>query len=205
MAEITVGKKAPTFTSKNANDETVKLADLVGKEGVVLYFYPRDMTPGCTTEACDFRDNFARIKKLGYNVVGISKDTPKAHTKFIEKEKLNLIRKNIRFEAIGDLDKLPLLTKNEVQKAIVETQVNTGLHLTFALSYGSRWEITEACKAIARKVAEGSLDPKDIDESLVSAHLFTYPNPSPDLVIRTSGEKRTVSYTHLTLPTNREV
>ncbi|WP_411823888.1 thioredoxin-dependent thiol peroxidase [Leptospira sp. 'Mane'] len=89
MAELIVGKKAPGFTAKNANDESVKLADLVGKNGIVLYFYPRDMTPGCTTEACDFRDNFARIKKLGYNVVGISKDTTKSHTKFIEKQNLN--------------------------------------------------------------------------------------------------------------------
>ncbi|TGN09798.1 thioredoxin-dependent thiol peroxidase [Leptospira ilyithenensis] len=89
MTELIVGKKAPSFTAKNANDESVKLADLVGKNGVVIYFYPRDMTPGCTTEACDFRDNFARIKKLGFNVVGISKDTTKSHTKFIEKESLN--------------------------------------------------------------------------------------------------------------------
>lgn len=89
MGTLIEGKKAPTFTAKNTKDETVKLADLVGKEGIVLYFYPRDMTPGCTTEACDFRDNFARLKKLGYNVIGISKDTPKSHTKFTEKEKLN--------------------------------------------------------------------------------------------------------------------
>ncbi len=89
MTELIVGKKAPAFTAKNANDESVKLADLVGKNGVVIYFYPRDMTPGCTTEACDFRDNFARIKKLGLNVVGISKDTTKSHTKFIQKESLN--------------------------------------------------------------------------------------------------------------------
>ncbi len=110
--------------------------------------------------------------------------------RYLEKEKLNLIRKNIRFEAIGDLDKLPLQVRTEVQKAILETQVNTGLHLTFALSYGSRWEITQACKAIAQKVAEGSLKPGNIDESLINSHLFTFPNPAPDLVIRTSGEKR---------------
>lgn len=95
MAEIVAGKKSPTFTAKNANDDTVKLSDLMGKNGIVIYFYPRDMTPGCTIEACDFRDNFARIKKLGYNVIGISKDTPKSHTKFIEKQNLN-------FELISD-------------------------------------------------------------------------------------------------------
>lgn len=86
---LEVGKKAPNFKSVNQNGEAVKLADLVGKNGIVVYFYPKDMTPGCTTEACDFRDNFARLKKLGYNVVGISKDNPKSHTKFIEKQELN--------------------------------------------------------------------------------------------------------------------
>lgn len=85
---LEVGKKAPAFTGTNQNGEKVKLSDLTGKNGIVIYFYPRDMTPGCTTEACDFRDNFARLKKLGYHVVGISKDTPKSHTKFIEKEEL---------------------------------------------------------------------------------------------------------------------
>ncbi|PJZ84921.1 thioredoxin-dependent thiol peroxidase [Leptospira harrisiae] len=86
---LEVGKKAPNFTSINQNGEKVKLADLTGKNGIVVYFYPRDMTPGCTTEACDFRDNFARLKKFGFNVVGISKDNPKSHTKFIEKQELN--------------------------------------------------------------------------------------------------------------------
>ncbi|MDF3819690.1 thioredoxin-dependent thiol peroxidase [Leptospira sp. 96542] len=86
---LEVGKKAPSFTAVNQNNEKVKLADLTGKNGLVLYFYPRDMTPGCTTEACDFRDNFNRLKKLGFNVVGISKDNPKSHTKFIEKQELN--------------------------------------------------------------------------------------------------------------------
>lgn len=84
-----VGKKAPTFTAKNTQGENTKLSDLVGKKGLVLYFYPRDSTPGCTTEACDFRDNFAKLQKLGFNVVGISKDEPKSHQKFTEKQSLN--------------------------------------------------------------------------------------------------------------------
>ncbi|MCB1177397.1 MAG: peroxiredoxin, partial [Leptospiraceae bacterium] len=65
------------------------LSELVGSKGLVLYFYPRDNTPGCTQEACDFRDNFNLLKKAGYNVIGISKDSPKSHQKFTEKQSLN--------------------------------------------------------------------------------------------------------------------
>lgn len=89
MSYPSEGKKAPAFTAKNTNGENTKLADLVGKNGLVLYFYPRDSTPGCTTEACDFRDNLARLQKLGYKVVGISRDDTKSHQKFTEKQGLN--------------------------------------------------------------------------------------------------------------------
>lgn len=89
MSYPEVGKKAPTFTAKNTQGEKTKLADLVGEKGLVLYFYPRDSTPGCTTEACDFRDNLARLKKFGYNVVGISRDDTASHQKFTDKQNLN--------------------------------------------------------------------------------------------------------------------
>ncbi|MCC5813751.1 MAG: thioredoxin-dependent thiol peroxidase [Leptospira sp.] len=89
MSYPEVGKKAPTFNAKNTNGEKTKLSDLMGKKGLVLYFYPRDSTPGCTTEACDFRDNLARLTKLGFGVVGISKDDTKSHQKFTEKQSLN--------------------------------------------------------------------------------------------------------------------
>ncbi|MDX1958460.1 MAG: thioredoxin-dependent thiol peroxidase [Leptospiraceae bacterium] len=97
MSEISVGKKAPVFTATNTQGEKVKLAELVGKKGLVLYFYPKDSTPGCTTEACDFRDNFEVLKKLGYNVIGVSKDDTKSHKKFTEKQNLN-------FDLISDMD-----------------------------------------------------------------------------------------------------
>lgn len=83
----TEGKKAPAFSLKDHNGETVKLADLKGKH-VVLYFYPKDSTPGCTTEACDFRDNMARLKKKGAVVLGVSPDSEKSHQKFIAKHEL---------------------------------------------------------------------------------------------------------------------
>ncbi|WCL50187.1 thioredoxin-dependent thiol peroxidase [Leptospira sp. GIMC2001] len=89
MSYPEIGKKIPSFTAKDTTGTPKKLKDLVGKKGLVLYFYPRDSTPGCTTEACDFRDNLARIKKLGYEVVGISKDDTKSHQKFTDKQNLN--------------------------------------------------------------------------------------------------------------------
>ncbi|TGL64875.1 thioredoxin-dependent thiol peroxidase [Leptospira sarikeiensis] len=89
MSTLKAGSKAPSFTTQNQDGEKVSLKDLVGKKGLVLYFYPKDQTPGCTTEACDFRDNFARLKKEGFNVVGVSKDSVKSHQKFIEKQELN--------------------------------------------------------------------------------------------------------------------
>lgn len=81
------GKKAPSFSLKDQNGETVKLSDLAGKQ-VVLYFYPKDMTPGCTTEACDFRDQFQPLKKAGAVVLGISPDSETSHQKFIAKHEL---------------------------------------------------------------------------------------------------------------------
>lgn len=84
---LEVGEKAPAFTLANETGAKVKLSDLKGKT-VVLYFYPRDDTPGCTKEACAFRDRFAEMKKLGAEVFGVSTDTKESHTKFREKYEL---------------------------------------------------------------------------------------------------------------------
>jgi thioredoxin-dependent peroxiredoxin len=84
---LTVGSKAPDFKSKDQDGKEVSLSDYKGKK-VVLYFYPRDMTPGCTAEACSLRDNYKALQKVGYEVFGISTDDEKSHKKFIAKEKL---------------------------------------------------------------------------------------------------------------------
>ena len=83
------GKKAPAFELPASTGGMISLADYVGKQNIVLYFYPKDSTPGCTTEACSFRDNQAEIKKLGAVVLGVSPDSLKSHDKFIEKQSLN--------------------------------------------------------------------------------------------------------------------
>ena len=81
------GSAAPSFTAKNANGETVRLKDLRGRK-VVLYFYPKDDTPGCTKEACSFRDAFADFQQQGIEVIGVSVDSEASHKKFTAKYKL---------------------------------------------------------------------------------------------------------------------
>ena len=84
---LKVGDKAPDFTVNDQDGNPVKLSDMRGKK-VVLYFYPKDMTPGCTAQACNLRDNYKSMQKKGYEILGISTDSEKSHKKFIEKEKL---------------------------------------------------------------------------------------------------------------------
>lgn len=84
---VTEGKKAPAFSAKDQAGATVKLAELKGKY-VVLYFYPKDMTSGCTVEACEFRDEHSALKKKGAVVLGVSPDGEKSHQKFIAKHEL---------------------------------------------------------------------------------------------------------------------
>jgi peroxiredoxin Q/BCP len=84
MTHLTAGDKAPNFSGKDQNEETVSLADFKGKK-LVLYFYPKDNTPGCTVEACNFRDNYQTLLQAGYAVVGVSADSAKKHQNFIKK------------------------------------------------------------------------------------------------------------------------
>ena len=90
------GAKAPYFEGIDENGNTVKLTDYAGRK-LVLYFYPKDSTPGCTAEACDLRDNYERFLSLGYEVLGVSKDSAASHQKFIEKYQLP-------FHLIADTD-----------------------------------------------------------------------------------------------------
>lgn len=91
------GDKAPAFSAKDQNGKTVSLADFAGKN-LILYFYPKDDTPGCTAEACDFRDNYQSLAQQGYQVIGVSTDDEKSHKKFESKH-------NLPFPLIADTDK----------------------------------------------------------------------------------------------------
>jgi thioredoxin-dependent peroxiredoxin len=97
MAELKEGDPAPDFTAKDQNGSDFTLSSLRGKE-VILYFYPKDDTPGCTAEACSFRDNYQSLLSQGFEVVGVSTDDEKSHQKFITKYELP-------FTLISDTDK----------------------------------------------------------------------------------------------------
>ena len=81
---LTIGTPAPAFEGLDENGNTVRLTDFTGQK-LVLYFYPKDSTPGCTSEACNLRDNYERFLALGYQVLGVSKDSAESHQRFIAK------------------------------------------------------------------------------------------------------------------------
>ena len=84
---LQAGDKAPDFEVNDQDGNPVKLSDYQGKK-VVLYFYPKDNTPGCTAESCNLRDNYQALQSAGYEVLGVSTDSEKSHQKFIEKQSL---------------------------------------------------------------------------------------------------------------------
>ena len=108
----------------------------------------------------------------------------------IEKETPTLTKNNVRLMAIGDLSRLPNNAGEKLQRCIAQTSQNTGLALVLALSYSSRWEITNALKNICKEVIDGKCSIEDINDDLISSHLTTKSIPDPDLLIRTSGEIR---------------
>ena len=93
---IEIGSKAPELLGRDENGNEIKLQDFAGKK-LVLYFYPKDSTPGCTQEACNLRDNYEKMLALGYAVVGVSVQDEKSHKRFIEKN-------NLPFPLIADTD-----------------------------------------------------------------------------------------------------
>jgi undecaprenyl diphosphate synthase len=110
--------------------------------------------------------------------------------RFLKTKAKEIGKKNVRLKAIGRLEMLPNKTRNELNKVIAETSGNDGLTLNLALSYGSREEIIDATKAMAKKVQSGALSIDEIDHDVFSSHLYTDKIPDPDLLIRTSGEFR---------------
>ncbi len=149
--------------------DTVKAAAEIGIQHLTLFAF--------STE------NWCRPHKEVNTLMGLL-------TKAIDSETLELHKNNVRLQAIGDIDALPSSCRKQLSEAIELTSGNTGLTVNIALSYSSRWEITNATRKIARKVAEKRLDPEDIDQELVDQAMETARIPDPDLLIRTSGELR---------------
>jgi len=110
--------------------------------------------------------------------------------KTLEKEISDLMKNNVRLTTMGELGRLPPAAAAGIQKGVEQTSKNTGLVLNLALSYGSREELVQAMRRIARQVKDGVIDPEQIDVNLITNSLYTANLPDPDLLIRTSGELR---------------
>ena len=146
MIELKIGDKAPEINSVDQNGNQITLGQYKGKK-VVLYFYPKDMTPGCTAQSCNLSDNYKLLQKSGYDVIGVSCDSIKRHQKFIEKYSLpfNLVsdedqkavndygvwqlKKFMGREYMGIMRTTFLIDENGVIEDII-TKVNTKEHTT---------------------------------------------------------------------------
>ncbi|WP_414632993.1 isoprenyl transferase [Clostridium sp. UBA7503] len=113
---------------------------------------------------------------------------------FINKEFEELHRNNVKLNSIGDISKLPEKSKAAVEDTMYKTRNNTGLTLNIALNYGGRDEIVKGVKEVAKEVLEGKLQVDNIDDKIISDHLYTSGMPDPDIVIRPSGELRLSNY-----------
>ena len=114
--------------------------------------------------------------------------------RFLKGEIGELNRNNVRLEAIGQIYRLPEFVQQQLKKTQAALSKNNGLTLVLALSYGGRTEIVDAARSIAQKVKEGRIDPAEINDQLISQHLYTHNWPDPDLLIRTSGEMRVSNF-----------
>jgi peroxiredoxin Q/BCP len=114
------GDKAPDFEVSDQDEKTIRLSDLKGKK-VVLYFYPKDDTPTCTVESCNLRDNYSKLRKQGYEVIGISNDSVRSHKKFEKKFKLP-------FRLAADTDKKIVRAYDVFGKKILFGRVYDGIH-----------------------------------------------------------------------------
>lgn len=110
--------------------------------------------------------------------------------RFLAERTAEIMERNIKLKAIGHLDDLPAKARKRLEDSVARSAGNTALTLTLALSYGSRTEITDAARAIAREARQGLIDPEAVTEETISSHLYTAGQPDPDLLVRTSGEMR---------------
>ena len=161
--ERTFGHQAGAETVQNITEEAARL----GVKYLTLYTF--------STENWNRpQDEIAALMNLLLNSI----------------EEETLMKNNICFRVIGDFEKLPTEVQDSLSACIEHTSKNTGMCLVLALSYSSRWEITEAVRQLAVQVLEKKINPNDITETVVSDHLTTKGIPDPDLLIRTGGEKR---------------
>lgn len=149
---LTIGDKIPAVLGTDQEGKEVKTSDFAGQK-FILYFYPKDNTPGCTAEACNFRDNFYELRKAGYQIVGVSVDDEKSHIKFIEKYELP-------FRLISDKDKTLVETFGIwTEKTLAGRKYMGTLRSTFLIDEAGSIEYLFTHKQIQAKIhAEQILD-----------------------------------------------
>lgn len=142
---VQVGEHAPTFTLHAQDGATVNLEDLLGKRWIVLYFYPKDDTPGCTTEACSFRDQYEVFKEAGAEVIGVSSDSADSHQRFATKYHLPCLLLSDEKGAVRKLYGVPttmgilpgrvtyVIDKEGIVRHIFNDMFNSPKHITEAL------------------------------------------------------------------------
>ncbi len=136
------GDKLPAFRLPDQNGNTIDISDFTGKQPLVLYFYPKDETPGCTKEACTFRDAITDFEQLNAKIIGISADSVKSHKAFAEKHNLNFTLLSDEIKQVRKLLKVPsdvfglldgrvtyVVNKNGVVQHIFKSQLNTTRHV----------------------------------------------------------------------------
>jgi thioredoxin-dependent peroxiredoxin len=141
--ELKVGDTAPIFEAVSESGEKFSLANLIGKTNIVLYFYPKDFTAGCTKEACTFRDNWDRVTSLGGTAVGVSSDSPETHSRFKKEHGLQYTLvsdedKKIRKMYVVDSRLIPprvtfVIDKQGKIRNIFNSQVNISRHIEESL------------------------------------------------------------------------
>ena len=115
-------------------------------------------------------------------------------SQYLRQERDHLLKNHVRLQTIGRVDQLSAQVQLEISESIAATADQTGICLCLAINYGGRAEIADAVRDIATKARAGQIDPKDIDEQMISQHLYTAKMPDPDLLIRTAGEMRISNY-----------
>jgi peroxiredoxin Q/BCP len=145
--KVGVGSKAPDFTLPSQSGEMVSLSDFLGQKPVVLFFYPKDDTPGCTKEACAFRDEYERFKELDAEVMGISSDSVESHERFAEEHKLPFPLLSDRGEKVRGIYGVPntfglfpgrvtyVIDQEGVVRHVFSSQIGVERHVTEAVSF----------------------------------------------------------------------
>jgi thioredoxin-dependent peroxiredoxin len=145
--KVDVGSKAPDFTLPSQSGEMVSLGDFLGEKPVVLFFYPKDDTPGCTKEACAFRDEYERFKELDAEVMGISSDSVESHERFADKHKLPFPLLSDRGEKVRRIYGVPntfglfpgrvtyVIDQQGIVRHVFSSQIGVERHVAEAVSF----------------------------------------------------------------------